>query len=113
MTSAYSVFPNQGVRMMPYSVLKVTDREGNLLEENRPEPQDAIRADTAYMMTSLLRGVVEHGTAREGGGAQLADRRQDRHDRRLQRRVVHRLRSRHHARRVGRLRPEEAARRRA
>jgi len=63
MTSAYSVFPNQGVRMAPYSVLKVTDREGNLLEENRPEPQDAIRADTAYVMTSLLRGVVEHGTA--------------------------------------------------
>ena len=63
MTSAYSVFPNQGVRMTPYSVLKVTDREGNLLEENRPEPQDAIRADTAYIMTTLLRGVVEHGTA--------------------------------------------------
>jgi penicillin-binding protein 1A len=63
MTSAYSVFPNQGVRMTPYSILKVTDRQGNLLEENRPEPQDAIRADTAYVMTSLLRGVVEHGTA--------------------------------------------------
>jgi penicillin-binding protein 1A len=62
MTSAYSVFPNQGVRMAPYSVLKVTDREGNLLEENRPEPQDAIRADTAFVMTTLLRGVVEHGT---------------------------------------------------
>jgi penicillin-binding protein 1A len=63
MTSAYSVFPNQGVRMVPYSVMKVTDREGNLLEESRPEPQDAIRADTAYVMTNLLRGVVEHGTA--------------------------------------------------
>ena len=63
MTSAYSVFPNQGVRMAPYTILKVTDREGNLLEENRPEPQDAIRADTAYVMTSILRGVVEHGTA--------------------------------------------------
>jgi len=63
MTSAYSVFPNQGVRMAPYSVLKVTDREGNLLEENRPDPQDAIRADTAFVMTTLLRGVVEHGTA--------------------------------------------------
>jgi len=63
MTSAYSVFPNQGVRMTPYSVLKVTDREGNVLEENRPEPKDAIRADTAYMLTNLLRGVVQRGTA--------------------------------------------------
>jgi penicillin-binding protein 1A len=63
MTSAYSVFPNQGVRMRPYAVLKVTDREGNVLEENRPEPKDAIRADTAFVMTNLLRGVVERGTA--------------------------------------------------
>jgi penicillin-binding protein 1A len=63
MTSAYAVYPNQGVRMRPYSVLKVRDREGNVLEENRPEPKDAIRADTAFVMTSLLRGVVQRGTA--------------------------------------------------
>ena len=63
MTSAYAVFPNQGVRMKPYAVQKVTDREGNVLEENRPEPKDAIRADTAFMMTNLLRGVVQRGTA--------------------------------------------------
>ena len=62
-TSAYGVFPNQGVHMKPYAVLKVSDREGNVLEENRPEPKDAIRADTAYVMTSLLRGVVQRGTA--------------------------------------------------
>ncbi len=63
MTSAYSVYPNQGVRMKPYSVMKVTDRQGNVLEENRPEPKDAIRADTAFVMTNLLRGVVQRGTA--------------------------------------------------
>ena len=62
-TSAYSVFPNQGVRMEPYFVLSVTDRDGRVLEENRPEAHDAIRADTAYVMTSLLRGVVQRGTA--------------------------------------------------
>jgi penicillin-binding protein 1A len=63
MTSAYSVFPNGGVRMRPSSVLKISDREGNLLEESRPDPQDAIRADTAFVMTNLLRGVVQRGTA--------------------------------------------------
>jgi penicillin-binding protein 1A len=63
MTSAYSAFPNQGVRMRPYSIVKVTDREGNVLEENRPEPRDAIRADTAFVMTNMLRGVVQRGTA--------------------------------------------------
>jgi penicillin-binding protein 1A len=62
-TSAYTVFPNQGVRMKPFDVLKVLDRDGNLLEENRSEAVDAIRADTAFVMTNLLRGVVERGTA--------------------------------------------------
>jgi penicillin-binding protein 1A len=61
-TSAYSVFPNQGVRMRPYQILKILDREGNLVEENRPEAHDAIRADTAFIMTSLLQGVVQRGT---------------------------------------------------
>ena len=62
-TSAYSVFANQGVRMKPYEVLQVRDRDGNLLEENRPEPHDAIRADTAFVMTNILRGVTTRGTA--------------------------------------------------
>jgi penicillin-binding protein 1A len=61
--SAYSVFPNQGVRMRPFDILKIMDRDGNLLEENRASPVDVIRADTAYVMTSLLRGVVARGTA--------------------------------------------------
>lgn len=68
-TSAYTVFPNQGVRMKPFEVLKVQDREGNLLEENRSEPVGVIRADTAFVMTSLLRGVL---TPR-GTGARAAD----------------------------------------
>jgi penicillin-binding protein 1A len=63
MTGAFAVFPNQGVHMKPYLIQKVSDREGNVLEENRPEPKDAIRADTAFVMTSLLRGVVQRGTA--------------------------------------------------
>jgi penicillin-binding protein 1A len=62
LTSAYSVFPNHGIRMAPFSVLSITDRGGTLLEENRPTPRDAIRADTAYVMTNLMRGVVLRGT---------------------------------------------------
>ena len=63
MTSAYTAFPNQGVRMEPYSVMTITDRDGNIREENRPQPREAIRADTAFIMTNLMRGVVERGTA--------------------------------------------------
>jgi penicillin-binding protein 1A len=62
-TSAYTTFPNQGVRMSPFGVLTVKDRDGNLLEENRGEPHDVIRADTAFVMTNLLRGVLVRGTA--------------------------------------------------
>jgi penicillin-binding protein 1A len=49
--------------MRPYSIVSIADREGNVLEENRPEPHEAIRADTAFVMTNLLRGVVQRGTA--------------------------------------------------
>jgi penicillin-binding protein 1A len=62
-TSAFSAFPNHGIRMEPYFAESITDRDGSLLEERRPQPKDAIRADTAYVMTNLLEGVVKHGTA--------------------------------------------------
>ena len=35
-----------------------------MLEENRPEAHDAIRADTAYVMLNILRGVIQRGTGR-------------------------------------------------
>jgi penicillin-binding protein 1A len=63
MTAAFATFPNEGLRMKPMLVTRITDRDGNSIEENRPAAVDAIRADTAYLMTSLLRGVVERGTA--------------------------------------------------
>ena len=62
MTRAFSVFPNQGVLMTPYFVLKVQNRDGNVLEAGRPDARDAIRADTAYVMTTLLEGVVQRGS---------------------------------------------------
>ncbi|MSO61284.1 MAG: PBP1A family penicillin-binding protein [Acidobacteria bacterium] len=63
LTSAFSAFPNHGIRMQPFLAQTITDREGGLLEETRPQPKDAIRADTAYVMTNLLQGVVQRGTA--------------------------------------------------
>lgn len=67
-TSAYTTFPNRGVRMKPFSVLSVKDRDGNLLEENRATPTDVIRADTSYVITSILRGVLLYGTGVRGAG---------------------------------------------
>jgi len=62
MTSAYTAYANQGVRMAPIMTLEVSDRDGNLLEQHRPDPHEALHADTAFIMTSLLQGVIRHGT---------------------------------------------------
>jgi penicillin-binding protein 1A len=63
MTAAYAAFANQGLRMKPFLVQRITDRDGNVIEEARPQARDAIRADTAFILTTLLRGVVQRGTA--------------------------------------------------
>jgi len=62
-TSAYSVFPNDGVRVTPRYITKVTDYEGRVLEEDYPDVRDVIGARTARIMTAMLREVVLHGTA--------------------------------------------------
>jgi len=61
-TSAYSVFPNEGVRVIPHYITRVTDYEGRVLEEDFPEVKDVINERTARIMTSMLREVVLHGT---------------------------------------------------
>ncbi len=61
-TSAFSTFPNDGVRVVPRMIRKVTDYDGRVLEENYPEVQDVISARTARIMVSMLREVVLHGT---------------------------------------------------
>jgi penicillin-binding protein 1A len=62
-TAAYSVFPNDGVRISPRYLTKVTDYEGRILEEDYPDVKDVISPRTARIMTSMLQGVVQHGTA--------------------------------------------------
>ncbi len=62
-TSAYSVFPDDGVHITPRYISKVTDYQGRTLEENFPDVKDVVSARTARTMTSMLREVVLHGTA--------------------------------------------------
>jgi penicillin-binding protein 1A len=59
---AYSVFANNGYLVEPVFLLKVVDRFGNVLEEIAPERKKVIEESTAFIMTSLLEGVVQHGT---------------------------------------------------
>jgi len=66
-TSAFSVFPDDGVRITPRYITKVTDYEGRTLEENFPDVRDVVSARTARTMTAMLREVVLHGTGIAAG----------------------------------------------
>jgi penicillin-binding protein 1A len=63
MVGAFATFANQGLRMKPHLIDRITDRDGNVIEQAAPRATDALRADTAFIVTSLLRGVCERGTA--------------------------------------------------
>ena len=70
LTKAYGVFANQGKVFKPIFIKKILDRDGNLLEENFPlfysqessEEEQPLTPQTAFLMTHLLKGVVQHGT---------------------------------------------------
>jgi penicillin-binding protein 1A len=61
---AYSVFTNNGYLVQPAFITKIEDRFGNVLEEMNPVRKKVIDASTAYIMTSLLEGVVKYGTGK-------------------------------------------------
>jgi len=63
LTSAFTVFPNKGVRVRPYFITRIEDREGNVLEEAKVEAEEVISPQTAYLVTSMMEGVILRGTA--------------------------------------------------
>ncbi|HEV7680729.1 MAG TPA: PBP1A family penicillin-binding protein [Pyrinomonadaceae bacterium] len=67
MVSAYSAFPNKGVRVEPHLVRKVVDRDGATLEEWEKTTYKVVNPYVALTMVSMMRGVVQFGTATEAG----------------------------------------------
>lgn len=64
MTQAYAVFANGGSRITPRIITKITDKDGNTLEEFIPEePAEVMEEGTAAMINAMLREVVDAGTA--------------------------------------------------
>lgn len=70
MISAYSTFPNKGVRIEPFRVRKVVDREGNVVFEAEPKEFRVMHEYVAGTMVQLMRGVVQAGTAKAASGLQ-------------------------------------------
>jgi penicillin-binding protein 1A len=68
MAGAYAVFANGGYRISPYLISKVTDADGKVLSEARPEragveANRVIDPRNAWLMDSMLRDVARYGTA--------------------------------------------------
>jgi penicillin-binding protein 1A len=61
--SAFTVYPNDGIRIDPHMIRRVTSYDGALLEEAHPEVHDVLSPDTARTMTAMLMDVVQFGTA--------------------------------------------------
>ena len=62
MVSAYTAFPNKGIRVAPLFVTRIEDNEGNVLANFTPEMNEVISVSSAYKMLVMLRSVINEGT---------------------------------------------------
>ena len=62
LTSAYGVFSNKGIKTEPMAIKSITDKDGNLLEENKPQEERVISEELAFITTNILQSVVQEGT---------------------------------------------------
>ncbi|WP_189523301.1 transglycosylase domain-containing protein [Nostoc sp. PA-18-2419] len=71
LTSAYGSFATQGLHTEPHGITRIINREGKVIWSANFKSKRALDADSAAIMTWMLRNVVEEGT---GGAAQLDNR---------------------------------------
>jgi penicillin-binding protein 1A len=64
LTSAVGVLPASGIRTEPVAITHIETRDGHILEENHPLKSEAISAQTAYVMTTMLQSAINEGTGR-------------------------------------------------
>ncbi|HUJ17236.1 MAG TPA: PBP1A family penicillin-binding protein, partial [Nitrospirota bacterium] len=62
LASSYAVFANHGVRLGPVSIQTIADSSGRVIYANDAMPLQVIRPEIAYLITNLLKGVIERGT---------------------------------------------------
>ena len=61
-TSAFTVFPDDGIRIDPHMIRRVTTYDGAMLEQAHPAVHDVIEPDVARTMTAMLEDVIQFGT---------------------------------------------------
>jgi len=60
--ASYAVFPNEGVRVAPRLIRKVSNADGITLWESAPSVTQVLQPETAHTMMTLLQAVTQHGT---------------------------------------------------
>lgn len=63
LTSVYATIANRGIYNEPMSITRIEDKDGILIYSSSPISTEAISEETSFMITSLLRNVVDEGTA--------------------------------------------------
>lgn len=65
LVSAYTVFPNGGIKVPYRMITRIEDRYGNVIEDNTAiQKEEVLSAQTAYIMVDMMRSVVDNGTGR-------------------------------------------------
>lgn len=62
MVSAYTTFPNRGIRVTPIFVTHITDNKGNLIAAFTPQTVEVIDEETSYKMINMMQAVMDGGT---------------------------------------------------
>ena len=62
LTAAYAAIANNGTYIKPMFYTKILDEDGNVFLDNTPEKTKVIKPSTAYLLTSAMEDVVDHGT---------------------------------------------------
>ena len=62
MASAYTMFANQGRRSLPIAYTRITSGSGSTLKTTQSEGRDILQPQVAYIMTSMLKDVLDRGT---------------------------------------------------
>ena len=62
MATAFGVYANEGILVDPVSILRIEDKDGNILEQNFPSKREVLSKETAYLITDILEDAVNGGT---------------------------------------------------
>jgi penicillin-binding protein 1A len=63
MVSAFAVFASGGIKTEPYVITRILDKDGKVLEEHSPRQKEVLSPQTCFVLTNMLKAVVEKGSA--------------------------------------------------